>query len=71
MKNPALFYGAIILAVISLALGVYYVIPNVYHVLSFSHPAMDVQPTHAIVFFIVGVLLALVALVNRPKAATR
>jgi hypothetical protein len=72
MKNPALFFGAIVVAVVAFGLGVFYLVPNVYHPFTFgSHPPMDPQPTHAIAFFVIGVLLVLVALVNRPKAAVR
>ena len=72
MKNPALFVGAIVVAVIALGLGVFYLIPNVYHPLTSGKvPAMDPQPTHAIVFFVLAVLLVIVALVTRPKAASR
>jgi divalent metal cation (Fe/Co/Zn/Cd) transporter len=72
MRNPALFIGSLIVAVIALALGVFYLVPGIYHPLTFgSHPPMDTQPTHAIVFFIVAVLLVLVALINRPRPASR
>ena len=51
MKNPAIFFGAIVVAVIALALGIYYAIPGVYHILtSGSHPAMEPQPSHIILF---------------------
>lgn len=69
MKNPALFYGAIVVAVISLALGIYYAIPGVYHVLtSGSHPAMDPQPTHVVLFVVVAVVCVIAALVTRPRS---
>jgi hypothetical protein len=72
MKNPALFYGAIVVAVISLALGVYYAIPGVYHVLtSGSHPAMDPQPTHVVLFVVVAVVCVIAALVTRPRSRVR
>ncbi len=35
-KNPALFYGAIVVAIVGILLGVYYLIPGVYHPLTFS-----------------------------------
>ena len=45
MKNPAIFFGAIAVAVISLALGIYYSLPGIHHVATFgSHPA-DQSPT--------------------------
>ena len=72
MKNPALFYGAIVVAVISLALGVYYAIPGVYHVLtSGSHPAMDPQPTHVVLFVVDAIVCVIAALVTRPRSRVR
>ena len=69
MKNPALFYGAIGVAVISLALGIYYAIPGVYHVLtSGSHPPMDPQPSHVLLFLGIAVVCVIAALVTRPKS---
>lgn len=47
-----------ILAALSLLLGVYYLIPNVYHVLAFSDP-MDRHVKHAIAFFAVAIVLFL------------
>lgn len=32
IKNPVLFYGAIMVAIVSLLLCAYYLIPNIYHV---------------------------------------
>jgi hypothetical protein len=72
MKNPALFFGAIVVAVISLALGVYYAIPGVYHVLTTgSHPAMDPQPGHILLFMGIAVVCVIAALVTRPKSKTQ
>ena len=72
MKNPAVFYGAIIVAVISLALGVYYAVPGVYHVAtSGAHPAMDPQPTHIVLFVVLAIICVVAALVTRPKSRVR
>jgi len=71
MKNPALFYGAIVVAVIALALGVYYLIPGIYHPFTFSGSPTNSHYTHAIVFLVLCVLLIIVALVNRPRPAVR
>ena len=70
MKNPVLFYGAIGVAIIALALGIYYAIPGIYHPFTFS-PAMEGHPTHAAAFFILAVLCVIVALVNRPRPAAK
>ncbi len=71
MKNPVLFVGAIVVAVIALGLGVFYLIPGIYHPLTFSGVPTNSHYTHAIAFFVLCVLLIAVALVNRPKSAVR
>ena len=70
MSKSTLFYGAIIIAVIALALAIYYIVPGVYHPFTFSGTPTDSHKTHAIAFFILCVLLVIVALVNRPKPNT-
>jgi hypothetical protein len=69
MNRTTLFYGAIVIAVIALALAIYYIVPGVYHPLTFSGTPTDSHKTHAIVFFILFILLVIVALVNRPKSS--
>lgn len=65
MKNPALFFGGIILTLLGIALGIFFLIPNVPHVIANNDP----HTKHAIACFVLAVLGILVALVNRPKAA--
>jgi hypothetical protein len=67
MKNPALFYGAIALAIVGIALGVFFLIPNIPHVITDSH----VHIKHGILFFGLGIVGILGALVTRPRAAAR
>jgi hypothetical protein len=72
MKNPAVFYGAIVVAVISLILGIYYAIPGIYHVAtSGSHPANDPQPGHIALFIGLAVICGIAAAVTRPKSKVR
>ncbi|HVB62348.1 MAG: hypothetical protein WCD86_27680 [Ktedonobacteraceae bacterium] len=72
MKNPVVFFGAIVVAVISLVLAIYYAIPNVHHVLtSGAVPAQDPQPTHVVLFAVICVICIIAALVTRPKARAR
>ena len=47
-----------ILAAIAALIGVYYLVPNVYHVLAEPDP-MQMHVKHAIAFFAVGVVLLL------------
>jgi hypothetical protein len=65
MKNPALFFGAILLAILGVALGVFFLIPNIPHVIADS----AVHVKHAILFFGLGVVGIIAALVTRPKMA--
>ncbi|HEV7666561.1 MAG TPA: hypothetical protein VGQ62_23705 [Chloroflexota bacterium] len=48
-----------ILAALSVLVGVYYLIPNIYHVLAFSSDPMQMHVKHAIAFFAVAVVLFL------------
>jgi hypothetical protein len=67
-KNPALFYGAIVVAIVGILLGVYYLIPGVYHPLTFSGLPTSAHYKHAALFFVIGVIGIIGALVSRPKA---
>ncbi len=67
MKNPALFFGAILVAIIGVALGVFFLIPGVPHVIADSN--MHIK--HAILFFCLAVVGIIAALVTRPKAEVR
>ena len=67
MKNPALFFGAILVAIIGVALGVFFLIPGVPHVIADSH--MHIK--HATLFFCLAVVGIIAALVARPKAEVR
>ena len=72
MKNPAIFFGAIAVAVISLALGIYYSIPGIHHVATFgSHPADQMQPGHMLLFYGLVAICVIAALVTRPKTSVR
>src|SRR5205809_616771 len=69
MSKSTLFYGGIVLAIVFFALGVYYILPGVYHVLTTgAHPPMDPQPGHYLLFFGIAVLCVIAALVTRPQS---
>jgi len=70
VNRQTMFLGAIIAAVICIALGIYYAIPGIYHVLTFSttHPPKDIQPTHVALFVILAIICVIAALVTRPKS---
>ncbi len=63
MKNAYLIGGLI--AIICVAIGIYYFIPGIDHVLSFSGAATDRHVKHTIAFF----ALAVVALLGARFAA--
>ena len=63
MKNPAIFYGGIVLAIVGIALGIFFLIPGINHVIADSN--MHVK--HAVLFFGLAVIGILGALVARPK----
>jgi hypothetical protein len=67
MKNPALFFGGILVAIIGVALGVFFLVPGIPHIIADSN--MHIK--HAIAFFVLGVVGVIAALVSRPKAAMR
>ena len=67
MKNPAIFYGGIVLAIVGIALGVFFLIPGINHVIADSN--MHIK--HAILSFGLAAIGIIGALVARPKAALR
>jgi len=67
MRNPALFFGAILVAIIGVALGVFFLIPGVNHIITTS--GMHIK--HAILFFGLAIIGILTALVTRPRAELR
>jgi hypothetical protein len=72
MNRMTLFVGALLLAIVALLLAIYYAIPGVYHVLvSGATPPLSSQPRHVVAFGVLGVLLLLVALINRPRVSRR
>ena len=70
MNKPVLFYSAIVVMVVALALAVYYIIPGIYHPLT-TTPPLASHPTHAIAFFFLAVISVVAALVTRPKSARK
>ncbi|HZS77174.1 MAG TPA: hypothetical protein VFA41_11230 [Ktedonobacteraceae bacterium] len=67
MKNPGLFFGGIVVAIIGLALGVFFLVPNVPHIIADSNMHLK----HAIAFFCLAVVGIIAALVSRPKSTVR
>jgi len=63
VKNPALFFGGIIVAILGIALGIFFLVPGVNHIIADSNAHIK----HAIAFFGLAVLGIILTLVNRPK----
>jgi hypothetical protein len=68
-NNRAVFYAAIVIAIIALALCVFYIVPGVYHPLAFSGDPSSAHPKHSIAFGALAVVAIIGALVTRPKSA--
>ncbi|GER86341.1 hypothetical protein KDW_05030 [Dictyobacter vulcani] len=72
LKHPALFVVSIIGTILCLLLGIYYVLPGVYHVsLSHSHPPLDPKPDYAAAFLVLAVICAGVAVLARRAGRTK
>ena len=77
MKNSALFYGAIGVAIVAILLGVYYFTPGIYHpFVLLSRPTQFINnPTvnnaahhrYSAVFFGLAVVFLIAAFLTRPK----
>jgi hypothetical protein len=72
LKNPLLFVGSIIGAILCLFLGIYYALPGVYHVsLSHSHPPLNPKLDYMAAFLVLAVICAGVAVLARRVARTK
>ncbi len=69
LKNPAIFYGAIVVGIIALVLSIYYFIPGVHHVLVSGDPNA-VHLKHAVGLLAIAIVCGIGALVTRPKPST-
>jgi hypothetical protein len=69
-NKTTLFYGAIVVAIVAIAIAVYYAIPGIYHVLVSDNPT-GFHLKHMVAFIILAVIGILAALVNRPRAAAK
>ncbi|HEX4714780.1 MAG TPA: hypothetical protein VH164_07630 [Ktedonobacteraceae bacterium] len=63
MKNPAIFFGGIVLAILGIALGIFFLVPGINHIIT----TPDTHIKHATGCFVLAALGIIVALVNRPK----
>ena len=64
MNKQTLFWGGILLFLVGVAAGIFFLIPGIPHLIADS--SMHIK--HAIAAFAVGVLGILASIVNRPRA---
>ncbi len=64
MTKHTLFWGGILLFLVGVAAGIFFLIPGIPHLIADS--SMHIK--HAIAAFAVGVLGILASIVNRPRA---
>jgi hypothetical protein len=69
-NKTTLFYGAIVVAIVAIAIAIYYAVPGIYHVLVSDNPT-GFHLKHMVAFIILAVIGILAALVNRPHAAVK
>jgi hypothetical protein len=75
MRNPLLFYLAILLIVTGVLFGVYYLVPGFHHFLIFSLKGAGTtdpeatRPLHAVACFFLAIVGALLLAYTRPKKA--
>lgn len=68
--KKTLFYGAIVAAVFCIILGIYYLIPGIYHFVGYSNHrsvTMTAHKLYAGAFFVIAVIGLAVAFLMRPK----
>jgi uncharacterized membrane protein HdeD (DUF308 family) len=68
--KKALFYGAIVAAILCIILGIYYLIPGIYHFVGYSnHRAvtMTAHKLYAGAFFVLAVIGAAISFFTRSK----
>ncbi len=69
-NNTTIFYGAIAVAIVAIAIAIYYAIPGIYHILVSDNPTAF-HLKHVVAFTILAIIGILAALVNRPHAAAK
>ena len=69
-NKTTLFYGAIVVAIVAIAIAIYYAVPGINHILVSGNPtAFHVK--HVVAFSILAIIGILGALVNRPRAVAK
>lgn len=63
MNKQTLFWGGILLFLVGIAGGIFFLIPGIPHLIADTHAHLK----HAIAAFVLGVLGVLVSIINRPR----
>lgn len=72
LKNPLIFVGSIIGAILCLILGIYYAIPGVYHVsLGHSHSPLGPKLDYMAGFLVLAVICTGIAVLARRISRVR
>ncbi len=72
--KKTLFYGAIAVAALCVILGVYYLIPGIYHFVGYSNHRSVTMTAHKLfagAFFVMAIIGIAVAFVMRSKQAQK
>jgi uncharacterized membrane protein HdeD (DUF308 family) len=68
--KKALFNGAIVAAILCIILGIYYLIPGIYHFVGYSNHRVVTMTAHKLysgAFFVLAVIGGVIAFFTRPK----
>ncbi len=68
--KKALFYGATVAVILCIILGIYYLIPGIYHFVGYSNHRAVTMTTHKLysgAFLVLAVVGATIAFFTRPK----
>jgi len=66
MRGSSTMWLLIVAGIIRILLGIYYLIPGIYHPFTFSGTPTDSHKTHAIVFFVLGIVAFIASRFFRP-----
>ena len=72
--KKTLFYGAVAAAILCIILGIYYLIPGIYHFVGYSNHRAVTMTAHRLysgAFFVLAVVGGVIAFFTRPKQVRR
>jgi hypothetical protein len=69
MRGNGLVVLAVVVGIACIAIGIYYLIPGIYHPFTFSGQPTDSHHTHAIAFFGLGIVVLVASRFFRSSAS--